>query len=101
MMHACHPHDGKPKIGGSFCPCRKTDPISKITRAKTAGDMAQAVEHLPSKCEALNSNIGTTKRNEGRKERLLPSHLTTRASGKFMDTCICPRQLPLFLEAKG
>jgi hypothetical protein len=33
------------------------DPILKTTRAKWTGDVAQAVEHLPSKCsEALSSN---------------------------------------------
>jgi hypothetical protein len=33
---------------------KKQDPISKITRAKKAGDVAQAVECLPH--EALRSN---------------------------------------------
>jgi hypothetical protein len=31
---------------------KKQDPISK-----RAGDVAQAVEHLPSKCEVLSSNL--------------------------------------------
>jgi hypothetical protein len=31
---------------------RKGEPISKITRAKMAGGMAQVVEYLPSKCKA-------------------------------------------------
>jgi hypothetical protein len=30
------------------------DPILKIPNTKRAGRMAQAVEHLPSKCEALS-----------------------------------------------
>jgi hypothetical protein len=30
-------------------PGKKQDPISKITREKEAGDIAQEVEHLPSK----------------------------------------------------
>jgi hypothetical protein len=29
---------------------------------KRAGGMAQAVEHLPSKCKTLNSNPGTTEK---------------------------------------
>jgi hypothetical protein len=33
----------------------KQDPTLKITRANRAVDMAQAVEHLPSKHEALSS----------------------------------------------
>jgi hypothetical protein len=35
------------------------DPISKITRAKWAGGVAQALEHLLSKWEALSSNPST------------------------------------------
>jgi hypothetical protein len=36
---------------------RKQDPISKIIRKKKkARDVAQAIEHLPSKCEVLSSN---------------------------------------------
>jgi hypothetical protein len=31
---------------------KKRDRISKITRVKNAGGVAQAVERLPSKCEA-------------------------------------------------
>jgi hypothetical protein len=33
--------------------------ISKITRAKMAGGVAQAVEHLLNKCKALSSNPHT------------------------------------------
>jgi hypothetical protein len=33
----------------------KQDSISKITKAKRAGDVAQVVEHLPSKGKALSS----------------------------------------------
>jgi hypothetical protein len=36
------------------------DPISKITRAKKAGGMAQAGECLPSKCESPSSNTSTS-----------------------------------------
>jgi hypothetical protein len=31
----------------------------KITKAKRAGDMAEVVEHLPSKDKGLSSNFGT------------------------------------------
>jgi hypothetical protein len=41
------------------------DPISKkITRAKWAGGMVQAVEHLLCNCEALSSNPSTTKKKK-------------------------------------
>jgi hypothetical protein len=33
------------------------------------GGVTQAVEHLPSKCEALSSNPSTTKKNEKEKKR--------------------------------
>jgi hypothetical protein len=33
--------------------------MSKTTRAKTAGDMAQVIEHLPMKHKALTSNLRT------------------------------------------
>jgi hypothetical protein len=36
------------------------DPISKLTRVKWTGSVAQAVEHLVCKCEALSSNSGYT-----------------------------------------
>jgi hypothetical protein len=39
---------------------RKT--ISKITKAKRARGITQAVEHQPSKCEALNLNSSTEKK---------------------------------------
>jgi hypothetical protein len=45
--------------GGS---AKKQDPLSRITRVKRAEIMAQvAEEHLPCKCEALNSNLITNK----------------------------------------
>jgi hypothetical protein len=36
------------------------DPVQKITTAERAGDITLVVEHLPSKCEALSSNLNTT-----------------------------------------
>jgi hypothetical protein len=39
------------------------EPISKITRAKWTSGMAQAVEYLLCKCEALNSNPSSNKKN--------------------------------------
>jgi hypothetical protein len=38
----------------------KSETISKITRTRRAGGLVQAIEHLPSKCEALSSNPNTT-----------------------------------------
>jgi hypothetical protein len=50
---------------------KKRDPISKITRAKRAGGVAQVVEPLPSKCKALSSNPKTKKKKKKeRKEKL-------------------------------
>jgi hypothetical protein len=43
---------------------RSQDPISKTTRAKWTGDVAQAVEHLLHKPEALHSNHNTTKKRK-------------------------------------
>jgi hypothetical protein len=42
----------------------KQDPASKITKAKRAGSMAQAIEYLPIKCKALNSTPSTNKTNK-------------------------------------
>jgi hypothetical protein len=36
-------------------------PAQEITKSKKAGDMAQVVEHLNSKCKALNLNLCTKK----------------------------------------
>jgi hypothetical protein len=36
----------------------------KQTKAKRAGDMAEAAEHLPSMIKALNSNPSTSQRKE-------------------------------------
>jgi hypothetical protein len=37
------------------------DPISKKKQQKWAGGVAQVVEHLPSKCEAMSSITNKTK----------------------------------------
>jgi hypothetical protein len=56
---------GKHKIGGSRF---RQDTTSKITRAKRARGMAQAVECLPSKHKDLSSSPRTLgRRKEGRK----------------------------------
>jgi hypothetical protein len=53
-------HSEKLKIPG--CPwAKKWDTIFKITRAKRAGDMVEAVEHLSDKHEALSSNLSTVR----------------------------------------
>jgi hypothetical protein len=44
------------RTGVQGCLSKKQDPISKITQAKRAGGMAQAVQYLPSKCKALRLN---------------------------------------------
>jgi hypothetical protein len=47
---------------------KKQDPSSKITKAKRAGGIAQAVERLSNKCEVLSSNPSITKKREGKEE---------------------------------
>jgi hypothetical protein len=37
------------------------DPISKLTKVKRVGGVAQVVEHLPSKCAAQSSNPNTAR----------------------------------------
>jgi hypothetical protein len=48
---------------------KKRDPISKITREKRPRVMAQVVEHLPSKCQALSSNPSIAKKKKKKKKR--------------------------------
>jgi hypothetical protein len=43
---------------------RNQDPISKITRMKGAGGMAQVVESLPSKSKALSFNPSSAQRKK-------------------------------------
>jgi hypothetical protein len=43
---------------------KKQDPISKITRAKRAGAVAQVVECLPCNCEGLSSNLSDKKKKK-------------------------------------
>jgi hypothetical protein len=47
----------------------RQDPMSKITRAKRVGGMAQSVQHLPSKCKALNSNSSTANAPKKKKKK--------------------------------
>jgi hypothetical protein len=58
-------HSLRPAWGTSL-----RDPISKITRAKWTGSVAQAVEHLLCKCEALSSVL-TTREKVGWEGELL------------------------------
>jgi hypothetical protein len=43
---------------------KKPDHVSEITREKRAGGVAQVVECLPSKCEALTLTPSTTKKKK-------------------------------------
>jgi hypothetical protein len=45
------------------------DPITKVTRVKRAGGVAQAVEHFPSKHKALSTNPSNTKTNKQTKNQ--------------------------------
>jgi hypothetical protein len=51
-------------------PGRKQDPLSKITRAKRPGGVAQAVKYLPCKHEVLRTNSSTTKKKKKAKKNL-------------------------------
>jgi hypothetical protein len=48
---------------------KKQDPISKITRAKRVGGIAQVIEYLLSKQEALTSNSSTEKKKQKKEKR--------------------------------
>jgi hypothetical protein len=69
----------------------KRDPISKITKAKRAGDMVQALQHLPSKCEVLSSNSSTTKK---KKKGAWVSHTHSRFPMTPSSAKPCPLQIP-------
>jgi hypothetical protein len=47
---------------------KKQEPISKITRAKMAGGMAQAVECLLANTKTLSSNPSISKKQNKKKE---------------------------------
>jgi hypothetical protein len=57
VVHACYPSTNR--IGIQVGPGKRQDPISKITRAKRAGVVAQEVEYLFSKCKVLSLNPRT------------------------------------------
>jgi hypothetical protein len=64
-------------IGGSWSkagPGQKQDPIWKITKVKRARGVAQVVEYLPSKFEALSSNPNTAKKTKLAKQILLTAY---------------------------
>jgi truncated hemoglobin YjbI len=52
--------------GQIVCETLPPAPISKITRAKWAGDMAQAVEHLPCKRKTLEFKPQSFKKKKKR-----------------------------------
>jgi hypothetical protein len=72
VVHACNSsYLGNREIGRIMVQTslgKKRDPISKITRAKRAGGVAQVVEPLPSKCKALSSNPKTKKKKKKKKK---------------------------------
>jgi hypothetical protein len=41
---------------------KKQEPITKITRGKRAGDVAQAIEYMPSRGEALSLKFSIAKK---------------------------------------
>jgi hypothetical protein len=68
VAHTCYPsYGGKPKIGRLWSRAawaKKQNLIFKVARVKRAGSVDQAVEHLPSKYEALSSNPNTANKNK-------------------------------------
>jgi hypothetical protein len=66
MICSCHPsYSGRYKTGDLRSRpawAKKRDHISKITRAKCAGGMAQGAECLPIKCEATSSKPNNDKK---------------------------------------
>jgi hypothetical protein len=50
------------------------EPVSKTAKGKGAGDVDQAVEHLPSRHKALSSNLCTA---QGKKKDSILEHATT------------------------
>jgi hypothetical protein len=51
-------------------------PYSEIPKAKTAGGITQVIDHLPSKCKGLSSNLNIAKKFHLKKHMLLyMSHL--------------------------
>jgi hypothetical protein len=55
VAHTCNPSylGGRDRMVVQIGPGIKQKPISKITKAKRTGGVAQVVEHLPSKHRAL------------------------------------------------
>jgi hypothetical protein len=74
VAHTCNPaysgdrdqedHSSKPAQVNS-----SGDPISKIPTQNSTSGMAQVVEHLQTKCEALSSNPSATKKKKKKKKR--------------------------------
>jgi hypothetical protein len=51
---------GKHKQGNCWSPDKNRDPMPKTVKAKRPGGIAQVIEHLPSKSEALSWNPSST-----------------------------------------
>jgi hypothetical protein len=72
VVHVCHPTYGsnvktKVQIGRSWSRTSraKSENLLQNNQNKTGG-LAQAIQHLPSKCEALSSKHSTTKKEMAR-----------------------------------
>jgi hypothetical protein len=68
VVHPCHPSNsrenrkGRPQSRLTWA--KKQDPVSEITRAKSAGGLFQAFECLPDESTALSSNLSPTKKKK-------------------------------------
>jgi uncharacterized protein (DUF4213/DUF364 family) len=74
---------------------KKQDPISKITRVKRVGGMAQAVQHLSSKFKVLSSNFSNTKKKKksdvltySSSERMVPQMFSAYSLPRMVLTCV-------------
>jgi hypothetical protein len=81
MAHTCHPiYRGKCKVGGSLSRPAwvKSETLSPKYLEQKGLEVAQTVEHLPSKCDALSSNSRTAPpKKKGIREKLNINNLST------------------------
>jgi hypothetical protein len=67
------------QLGQTVC----ETPITKITKAKWTGDVAQAVEHLLCKCAALSSNPSPTNKEQKSLSKIGFASLKQKDSASF------------------
>jgi hypothetical protein len=80
LAHACNPSysGGRDQEDNCSKLARANslqDPISKVLNTKRAEGVAQGVERLPTKCEAVSSNPSTTKKKKKYILNIISVHL--------------------------